>query len=85
MPVDIADFTTDGDAQAVCQRCKLSFPPGTQLHYMHDHNPGRAGKYLCEGCRQYHMQKTQSRQHTQGKNHPQKLWAANHYAVRRCK
>jgi hypothetical protein len=62
----IANFTTtDGESQVVCQRCKLSFPPGTQLFYMHDQRPTRQGKYLCAGCHQYHVQKTDTIRRTE--------------------
>lgn len=57
-----ADFTTGGDDLAVCQRCKASFPPGTQLFYMRDRKPDRPGKHLCTGCHNYHIQKTKARE-----------------------
>jgi hypothetical protein len=67
MSSQCADFTTDGKNLVVCQRCKEAFPPDTLLFYMHDRRPDRPGKQLCAGCREYHLQKTQTRQRTESK------------------
>jgi hypothetical protein len=66
MATEQADFTTGGDIQAICQRCKMSFPAGTQLFYMQDRKPGRPGKYLCVGCHDYQVQKSETLQRTAG-------------------
>ena len=43
--------------RVVCQWCKESFPPGTQLHYMHNINPSYPGHELCNGCHKYYSEK----------------------------
>ena len=63
--MSVADFTTDGQDLVVCQRCKETFPPNTLLFYMHDRRPDRPGKKICTGCRQYQLNKTETRQRTE--------------------
>jgi len=56
-----AEFTSEVAARVVCQRCKQSFPPGTQLHYMHNIDPSYPGRELCDGCHRYYREKGTTR------------------------
>ena len=49
--------TTPGGV--VCQRCKVSFPQGMELHFLQDLTGEGPGKKVCEECRQYYITKTE--------------------------
>jgi hypothetical protein len=59
-PINIAKFTTAGELNTVCQRCKVSYPEGTKLHFLQDAMGQGPGRYVCEGCRQHYFNKTQA-------------------------
>ncbi|KAF8178256.1 hypothetical protein BJ912DRAFT_856337 [Pholiota molesta] len=56
-----AEFTTEAATRPICQRCKVSFPPGTKLYHMHSRNPLEPGRDLCEECHAYYLQKGTTR------------------------
>ena len=60
MPLtDHAKFTTTRSGSVICQRCKVSYPEGTNLHFLHDVTGDGPGRNVCGGCRQYYLTKTQ--------------------------
>jgi hypothetical protein len=67
--------TTSGNV--ICQRCKVSFPQGVELHFLHDLTGEGPGKNVCNECRQYLITKTARVAQSQGK-----LLVINHYGVR---
>ena len=52
-----AEITSEDAARVICQRCKESFPPGTELIYLHNIDPSHPGCHLCEGCHKYYHEK----------------------------
>lgn len=58
-PIEHANFTTTCSGIIVCQRCKVSYPEGTKLHFLHDVTGEGPGKNVCGGCCQYYVTKTQ--------------------------
>jgi len=56
-----AEFTSEAAGRVVCQRCKESFPPGTQLFYMHNIDANHPGRQLCEECHKYYREKGTTR------------------------
>lgn len=58
-PVECVNFTrTSGNV--ICQRCKVSYPEGEELHFLHDATGEGPGKHVCNGCRQYYIIKTRT-------------------------
>ena len=57
-----ADFTSLNNEKAlVCERehCRTkNFPPGTEMHHLHNNEPGQPGRKVCTECYQYYRQKT---------------------------
>ena len=71
MPETYIKFTTTAAGNAICQRCKFSFPQGTELHFVHDVTGKRAEMNVCAGCHQELIIKTQAAnipQSTSGKS-----------------
>jgi hypothetical protein len=58
-PLESADFTTTRSGSVICQRCKMSYPEGTKLRFLHDVTGQGPGRNICEGCHQYYVTKTQ--------------------------
>ena len=61
-----AFLTMDVEHTAVCQWCKESFPPRTQLFYMQDEKANRPGQHVCMACCHNYLQKTETIRCTQG-------------------
>ena len=57
-PLDYVKFTT-ASGNVICQRCKVSFPEGVELHFLHDLTGEGPGKNVCQECRQYYITKTE--------------------------
>ena len=55
---DYVKFTTN-PGSVICQRCKVSFPQGVELHFLHDLTGEGPGKRVCDECRQYYITKTE--------------------------
>ena len=57
-----ANFTSPDNGKAlVCERenCRTkTFPPGTEMHHLHNNEPGQPGRKVCSECYQYYLQKT---------------------------
>ena len=51
------NFTTTA-GNVICQRCKVSFPQGVELHFLHDQTGEGPGKNVCAECCQYYITKT---------------------------
>ena len=53
-----ADFTSiDGEKAVICDRenCRRkTFPPGMDMHYLHNNVPGQPGHKVCSECYQYY-------------------------------
>jgi len=58
-PIEHANFTTTCSGCVICQRCKVSYPEGMKLHFLHDVTGEGPGRNVCEGCCQYYAMKTQ--------------------------
>lgn len=53
-----AEITAEGDGRVFCERCKESFPPGTELKYVRNlKGPTELGRKVCEGCHMYYLNK----------------------------
>lgn len=57
-PLDYVKFTS-ASGNVICQRCKVSFPEGVELHFLHDLTGEGPGKNVCQECRQYYITKTE--------------------------
>jgi len=55
--LNYVNFTTTS-GNVICQRCKVSFPHGVELHFLHDQTGEGPGKNVCDECRQYYITKT---------------------------
>jgi len=53
-----AEITSEGSGHVVCQRCRNSYAPGTQLHYMGNINHTQPGRHLCRDCYDHYMKKS---------------------------
>jgi gluconate kinase len=58
-PIYYVKFTTTS-GNVVCQRCKVSFPEGVELHFLHNLTGEGPGKKVCDECRRYYITKTQN-------------------------
>ena len=66
-PLNYVKFTTTS-GNVVCQRCKLPFPEGVELHFLHDLTGEGPGKNVCDDCHQYYVTRTErAAQSTTGK------------------
>jgi len=52
-----AEITTEGEGRVVCQRCKESFPPGTELKYVGNKDSMQSGRKVCDSCHGYYLNK----------------------------
>jgi hypothetical protein len=57
-PLDYVNFTSTS-GNVICQRCKVSFPEGEELHFLHDLTGEGPGKRVCGQCRQYYFTKSE--------------------------
>ena len=55
--LNYVNFTTTS-GNVICQRCKVSFPQGVELHFLHDQTGKGPGKSVCDECHQYYITKT---------------------------
>ena len=50
---------TSAAGNVICQRCKVSYPEGVELHFLHDATGEGPGRSVCDECRQYYITKTE--------------------------
>ena len=56
-PLNYVKFTSTS-GNVICQRCKVSFLEGVELHFLHDMTGEGPGRNVCDECRQYYITKT---------------------------
>jgi len=61
-----AEITSEGPGRVICQRCKETYEPGTQLHYMANMDRSRPGRHVCQPCYDYYMNKTTTQRRKTG-------------------
>ena len=68
-----AEITAEGDGRVFCERCKESFPPGTELKYIRNlKGPTELGRKVCDGCHAYYLNKPTTLRRPQG--HGEWMW-----------
>ena len=63
-PLNYVNFTLTS-RNVICQRCKVSFQEGVELHFLQDLTSEGPGKKVCNECHHYYVTKTKGLAQTQ--------------------